>query len=180
MAIHMHQPPLEIEASNKEPVVFLAGPIQGAAEWQMRAVEILQAAEDLHHKALTIHVANPRRDYLDGEFSYAAQVSWEKAGLLRAAKYGAIIFWFAAQDSEQPYEQGRAYAQTSRIEFGRVMGWHDYNPDINIAIGIEPGYQGSERYYLTCAEEKNLRVYTTLEGVSMNALLTVTQGGENG
>lgn len=165
-----------MEIKKNEPLIFLAGPIQGAPDWQNDAVSIMESPHGQRTTRTDTHVANPRRDYINEEFIYGAQVAWEKAGLQRAAKNGAIIFWFAAQDPSQPYEQDRAYAQTSRIEFGRVLGWHDYNPDINIFVGIDEGYKGSERYYKTCAEEKGLRVYSTLEGVTLNALSAVTEG----
>lgn len=168
MAIYELQPPIAVVIPEREPVLFLAGPIQGAPLWQPRATELIAA---LVTTGADVHVANPRRGSLDAEtFVYAEQVAWEKHHLTRAAKHGAIIFWFAAQDPTQPYEAGRAYAQTSRIEFGRVVGWKDYKPSINIAMGIEPGYNGSQNYYQSCALEMGIPVFSTLEDTCIEAV----------
>lgn len=65
------------------PVVFLAGPIQGAPLWQPEAAKLL------HELMPELHVANPRRDYIPGEFEYDAQVDWETHHLRRAATAGS-------------------------------------------------------------------------------------------
>lgn len=161
MAIVTHLPPKSsFSIADVDPVMFWAGPIQGAPDWQREATEIVSKLKYTQTK--TIHVANPRREYVDGTFDYAEQVQWEKRHILRAAKYGAVLFWFAKQDSTLEYEEGRAYAQTSRVEFGRVCGWKDYARNINLVIGIEPGYTGSERYFRTCAEEFDIPVHHEL------------------
>ena len=72
-------------------IVFLAGPIQGARNWQQEAYEYLK--NQLDEKELNITVANPRRIYLDGEFVYERQVDWETEFLNRASYNGVIIFW---------------------------------------------------------------------------------------
>lgn len=160
MATHELSPPTMTEIPDNKPLVFLAGPIQGAPLWQPRATDIIDSLITTDND---VYVANPRRAELDENFVYADQVAWEKAHLRRAAKHGAIIFWFAAQDPTQPYEAGRAYAQTSRIEFGRVLGWRDYNPDVQLALGVEPGYVGSHNYFKSCAIEQKLPLFTTIE-----------------
>lgn len=170
MPVLMHQPPEALTIHKSEPLIFLAGPIQGASDWQMDAVGIIADEKCERRSGANLHIANPRRNYLEDSFNYEKQVKWEKLGLKRAAKNGAIVFWFAAQDPDQEYEEGRAYAQTSRIEFGRVLGWFDYNPFIDIVIGIENGYTGSERYFRTCAQEKRLPLHKTLSEVCSRAL----------
>lgn len=125
------------------------------------------------------HVFNPRRTTINENFNYQQQVTWEKAYLRRASRYGAIIFWFAKQDLGLPYEKGRAYAQTSRIEFGRAIGWMDSREGVNLSIGIEPGYSGSERYIRSCAEEFRLPVHQTLKATcdyAARALQTPADG----
>jgi hypothetical protein len=162
MDISTHFPPKDsVGMQNIEPMLFLAGPIQGAPDWQSEAIRILERGSNSAELG-RLHIANPRREYVDGTFSYPEQVAWEKRHILRAAKYGAVMFWFAKQDPAIEYEEGRAYAQTSRVEFGRVCGWKDYAINLKMIIGIEPGYNGSERYFRTCAEEHNLPVYEDL------------------
>ena len=69
------------------PLVFLAGPIQGAPDWQADALRWFQA------QAQELAVASPRRAYPPGAFDYAAQVDWETYHLRRAAQCGVILFW---------------------------------------------------------------------------------------
>lgn len=158
IATREHLPPTYYETGD-EPGIFFAGPIQGAPDWQAQALEIIDAVP----KSDSLHIFNPRARSVTS-YSYEDQVAWEKHYLERARDYGAVLFWLAAQDYSLPYESGRAYAQTTRIEFGRAMGWLDYEPTLNIVIGIDSDYRGgSERYIRTCAEEFQLEVYSRLE-----------------
>ena len=113
-------------------VIFLAGPIQGAADWQHEAVKILRSLDP------NFHIANPRRKYLDGEFVYRQQVDWETYYLNRAAKNGVILFWLAKEYEHLP---SRAYAQTSRLEFGEWKAKHEWGL-AKLAVGIEEGFSG--------------------------------------
>lgn len=165
------QPPEYAEIPDNQPVLFLAGPIQGAPFWQKETIRYL---ETLNSSKEEVHVANPRRDGpLEGNFDeekYLQQVTWEELHLLRAAKCGGVVFWFAKKDPEQPYEPERAYAQTTRIELGEAFGWKRYKPSMNISIGIEPGYSGSERYIRFKARQHNLKVYSHIGDTCLDAL----------
>lgn len=127
------QPPeiTKVEGS----VIFLAGPIQGAPEWQHVAAGIIHALNS------GLIVASPRKQYVKGEFAYEKQVDWETHFLNRAAKAGGIMFWLAAQVEETP---GRAYAQTSRFELGEWKARQE-QAGIKLVVGIEEGF-GNERY----------------------------------
>jgi hypothetical protein len=148
MLVTKHFPPDYKQVNDFDPLGFLAGPIQGAPNWQKHATETISM---LYEKQAEIgshlQIANPRREYLGTDFDWDAQVEWEEVHLERAARNGAILFWLAKQDLTLPYEQGRAYGQTTRFEFGEAIGWKKYDPTISIVLGIEPGYIGSERYY---------------------------------
>ena len=117
------------------PVVFLAGPIQGAPDWQTDAVRTLAEL------APALTVANPRRDYPPGAFDYAAQVDWETAHLRRAAADGVILFWLAREVVPVP---GRSYAQTTRFELAEWKVRHERD-GTRLVVGIEEGFSG-ERY----------------------------------
>jgi hypothetical protein len=117
------------------PLVFLAGPIQGAPDWQSEALRLLANA------APTLHVASPRRAYLPGEFDYAAQVDWETRHLRRAAERGVVLFWLAREVLSHP---GRAYAQTTRFELAEWKVRHERD-GAKLVVGIENGFTG-ERY----------------------------------
>ncbi|HXY18297.1 MAG TPA: nucleoside 2-deoxyribosyltransferase domain-containing protein [Candidatus Nitrosopolaris sp.] len=157
MSIRVHRPP-EIQNSDG-PGIFLAGPIQGAPNWQADAVNHF---EDLLKNEATVNIFNPRASSLD--HTKEDQILWEKKYLLHARRYGAIMFWFAAQDhSIKDYPVGRAYAQTSRIELGRAIGWKDYAYLIRLGIGIDPDYTGgNEDYIKSCAKEHKIPVYDSL------------------
>jgi hypothetical protein len=115
------------------PLVFLAGPIQGAADWQRQAAAFLRAA------APDLHVANPRHDLPSGAFSYEAQVDWETYHLRRAAATGAILFWLA-REAEHFCE--RAYGQTSRFELAEWKVRHERD-SAQLVVGIEEGFSGA-------------------------------------
>ncbi|OJJ16403.1 hypothetical protein BKI52_34510 [marine bacterium AO1-C] len=127
-------PPDYIEVQDT-PVVFLAGPIQGAPEWQTEATKILQKL------APEIYIASPRKKYLDGQFVYAEQVDWETHYLNQAAKNGVVMFWLAKEETHYPE---RAYAQTSRFELGEWKVKHERD-GAKLVVGIEKGFT-NERY----------------------------------
>lgn len=115
------------------PLVFLAGPIQGAPPWQAEAIRLL--TETAPH----LHIANPRRDYRPGEFEYDAQVDWETHQLRRAAADGVILFWLAR---EAAHDCGRAYAQTTRFELAEWKVRHERD-GARLVVGIEDGFSGA-------------------------------------
>ncbi|MEX0748876.1 MAG: nucleoside 2-deoxyribosyltransferase domain-containing protein [Candidatus Saccharimonadales bacterium] len=139
MATEVIKPP---EIVNTEtPVLFLAGPIQGAEDWQEKAIDIISGITS------GITIASPRREYPEGTFVYEKQVDWETEYLKRAAKTGAVMFWLACQaEAGDPDERGfsRAYAQTSRFELAEAKLKHERD-GINLVVGIEKGF-GNERY----------------------------------
>jgi hypothetical protein len=116
------------------PLVFLAGPIQGAPPWQVEAIRVLG------NFAPGLHVANPRREYLSGEFEYDVQVDWETYHLRRAAADGVILFWLAR---EACHDCGRAYAQTTRFELAEWKVRHERDAT-RLVVGIEDGFGGAK------------------------------------
>lgn len=151
-------PPQELILPDITPLVFLAGPIQGAQDWQSDvASRLLNVRED-------IIVASPRNP---GErLPYDEQADWEKQHILRSRNLGAIAFWFAEKDAELPYEPGRAYAQTTRIELGRAIGWLDFI-QFPVIVGIDENYEGSgggsSKYFRNICAEKGLPIHNTLD-----------------
>ena len=121
----------------KGPVIFLAGPIQSAVDWQREAREILNRI------APELNVASPRREIdFEGEFKeqmYAEQVDWETFYLRRAATEGAILFWLAKEDEHVCH---RAYAQTTRFEIGEWKERH-CRDGAHLVVGIEEGFTGA-------------------------------------
>jgi hypothetical protein len=115
------------------PLVFLAGPIQGAPPWQVEAIHWFA------EYAPSVTVASPRRLDRSRDFDYAAQVDWETHHLRHAATNGVILFWLAREMEAIP---GRAYAQTTRFELAK---WkvHHQRDGVRLAVGIEEGFSGA-------------------------------------
>lgn len=135
-------PPFSIQQPDN-PVVFLAGPVQGAHDWQSEVAEVLLENEP------SLSIVSPRGP--EGLYQPPStwltdeeQTPWEKHHLRLARDSGVLAMWMAAQDYDTP---GRAFAQTSRIEFGRIAGWLDYNPSVHFVFGVHPGYRGGNRRY---------------------------------
>ncbi len=115
------------------PVLFLAGPIQGASDWQSEAIGLLR------EMAPGLHIACPRRDSADGTFDYDRQVDWETNYLRLSAERGVILFWLAREVVSVP---GRAYAQTSRFELAEWKVRHERD-GARLVVGIEDGFSGA-------------------------------------
>jgi len=122
----------------KDPLVFLAGPIIGARNWQKNAIDFIQQRNS------NIVIASPRQpDGLKSDFSFEEQVDWESYHLTKASEQGAIIFWLA---KEQEHFCNRPFAQTSRFELGE---WKTKQEDkeLFLFVGIEDGFTNSR--YIT-------------------------------
>lgn len=117
--------PQRLETKKTNYHVFLAGPIQGAPNWQ-------HSIED----ADNITFLSPRRTSYDN-FNYSEQVSWERDHLLSA---DIVVFWIP-----KPIEkiEGRDYAQTTRTEFGEYLARGK-----KVIFGCYEGFSG-ERYFQT-------------------------------
>jgi len=120
------------------PLLFIAGPIQGASFWQDEAIALIQQEKP------ELHIACPRRqtvfqakDFTDE--MHAIQVDWETYHLRRAAQEGSILFWLANEKEVVP---GRSYAQTSRLELGNWMECAR-RKEVSLVIGIEDGFSNA-------------------------------------
>lgn len=163
--VELNPPELqEGRVGERAPVLFLAGPIQGAPDWQAEALDIIRASLTHEHTDpdLDIFVANPRTNDFR---TYTEQVNWEQRYLWRAHQLGGVAFWWPAETLEAPApnREGRAYGQTTRSEHGRVMGWLDYNPRIAVAMGMGEGYKGSGKYFHHESGRHNIPMQSSLE-----------------
>jgi hypothetical protein len=129
------------------PLIFLGGPIQGAADWQARAIALIAAEEP------NVDIASPRRQSVTkGDFTeadYLAQVNWEHMHLDIASKRGVILFWLAAESVPIP---GRSYAQTTRYELAEAVTNHLHGGG-PVVIGIEKGFHGSRYIRLSVGKK---------------------------
>ena len=132
------------------PVVFLGGPIQGAPDWQAKAIELLGDK---------LIVANPRRAIIDpATFNFEEQVDWETQWLYEAARSGCIVFWLCNQETEHPE---RVYAQTTRIELGEWVHRSRLEWGRRVVIGIDSNFPGAK--YIRYRFRKEAAIFSTLE-----------------
>lgn len=117
-------------------LIFLAGPIQGAKDWQSDAVKYLQSLDD------ALFITSPRRTDDSSEYyseeKYLEQLDWEEYHLKKAWRNGVVMFWLA---KEFQHRCDRAYAQTSRFELGESKVRHEVNWS-KLVVGIENGFSG--------------------------------------
>lgn len=168
---HLVYPPHRWHIKDDSKLVFLAGPIQGAEDWQNKATELLSKGNP------ELFIANPRKtDYPSPEKlletfgvddAWPIQVEWETAHLRTASRTGAIMFWLA-KETEHFCE--RAYAQTTRFEFAEWLTHYKYrkindpNNKLKIILGMDNDFPGARyithRVFNDCPE---FVIATTLE-----------------
>ncbi|MBQ8482619.1 MAG: hypothetical protein IJ532_08855 [Alphaproteobacteria bacterium] len=127
-------------------IVFLAGPIKGAPDWQAQAIKDLAD--------LDIYVANPRRENAVN-FNLDLQVNWESRFLAVA---DVIMFWIPPKVADVA---GRDYAQTSRFELAEWMAKTHYNhTHKQVVVGIDDAFFGKS-YIVKRLQAENVPVYST-------------------
>jgi hypothetical protein len=143
------------------PLVFLAGPIQGAGDWQDDAISYLTK------QASGCNIASPRRSYPPVTFDYDVQVDWETHHLRRAAQQGVILFWLA---TEKEHDCNRSYAQTTRFELAEWKARHERD-GAPLVVGIEEGFSGARyirrRFGQDCP---TIPILSTLEDACRSAI----------
>jgi len=142
-------PPTYLERIDA-PLIFLAGPIQGAYDWQSNAIKIIQSIDS------ELYVASPRRQIKPvGEFTeemYNEQVDWETYHLKKAGENGVVLFWLA---KEFEHRCDRPYAHTTGKELFEWKVLHEVY-GYKIALGMEEGFVGNRyinrRFSQDCPE----------------------------
>ncbi|MBU4501207.1 MAG: nucleoside 2-deoxyribosyltransferase domain-containing protein [Nanoarchaeota archaeon] len=129
-------------------LIFLAGPIKSAYDWQEKAIELISK------ESPDITIASPRviDAQCGGDFCtkrFNQQVDWESYHLKRAGEKGCILFWLA---KEYEHDCKRAYAQTSRFELGEWKTKHEIL-GTNIVVGIEEGFSNARYIKRRISEE---------------------------
>jgi len=151
-----------VEQEVKKPVLFLAGPNLGAEDWQAMAIEVI------HQAVPQVIIANPRKEYPKGQYDSKSQRDWETYHLERAGANGVIMFWFAKEKEHLP---DRAFAQTSRLEFGIWITEYKYNPaTVKLVVGIEPGFTGEEYIESKFEPYPEVPVLSTFEETCQTAI----------
>lgn len=138
-------------------VVFLAGPIQGAPDWQAEAMRLLRPILG----GIDVSVCSPRRLGAFPEGAYEQQVDWERFHLREAAGDGVTMFWLA---KEVEHDCKRSYAQTTRFELAEALTKHVMGYGGHIVLGIEDGFTGAKYIRKYVADHcPGIQIHTTLE-----------------
>ncbi len=141
-------------------MVFLAGPIKGAPDWQKKAVQDLSD--------LDIYLANPRRKN-SANFDFDTQINWESNFL---AASDIIMFWIPKKTTEI---EGRDYAQTTRFELAEWAAKTRFNSTHKkIVVGIDNAFFGKS-YIVKRLAEQNIPVFNTYEETLQNVRQLICQ-----
>lgn len=133
--------PDDLKGLTKTFKIFTAGPIQGSSDWQHNLPDIPG-----------VTWISPRRLGYNF-FNYDQQTEWETIGLRIA---NLVLFWIPEPVENIP---GRSYAQTTRIEFGEILGRYD-KPCV---FGCYPEYNGRQYLEYKVKEYTGQSLHTTLE-----------------
>jgi len=152
------------------PLIFLAGPITGAPNWQDKAIEILFS------KTSNLVIASPRRGVraeiapyiVTGDETYfPRQRAWERYYLDIASKTGAVLFWLPKKIEnigEKPY------ASMTRIELGEAIGRYRENNSIRFCVGSTGNFQDLDAIQDDLRVYAPRAVYSTLEETCTEAV----------
>lgn len=121
------------------PLIFLAGPIQGAPDWQTEAIEIIRKANP------AVSIASPRSPKQWHEDN-DTQARWIHEYKGRAGREGVILFWFPCEATR---ERDRPYALTSSVEFGLMIGSYTQKRT-KLVVGVQPGFPNETNMRETC------------------------------
>jgi hypothetical protein len=152
------QPPEYPELEYGKKIIFLAGPIQGAPDWQSEAIKLI------HRTNPKILVASPRRFHDCYPFVYEQQVDWETYWLNEAH---LIMFWCA---KEEKHFCDRSYAQTTRFEIGEWKQKYK-NSKTRLVVGVESGFT-NERYLKRRFNQDcpDITIHSSLENTCKDAV----------
>ena len=161
--------PFEYAGSGK--IIFLAGPIKGAEQWQEKAITLIRGLDK------SVIIASPRKKgetYSDdySEEKYLHQVEWETHHLRRAGKEGVILFWLA---KEKDHFCTRAYAQTTRFELAEWKVRHERDGTL-LVVGIERGFSGGDYIRRRLTEDcAHIPICSTLQETCEKAMELLKQ-----
>lgn len=119
------------------PLIFLAGPIRSAPNWQDEAIKILFSKEP------NLIIASPRRGIRDNiakyiisgnEIYFSRQRAWERHYLDIASKTGAILFWLPG---EEEHNCEKVYGAMTRVEIGQWMTRYHFDKKVHFCVGSD-------------------------------------------
>ncbi len=151
----------------QENLIYLAGPIFGAPDWQSDAVGLLGIND-------SVNVISPRqaRDLsipLSGKDEHA-QICWEQKYLHRVMREGLVLFWFP---KPQVGFLGEHYGRQSFFELGEVVSASLLNK-ASLVVGFEDGFSHKSYIHETLmAKMPDLLIATSLPELCDQTLLKI-------
>lgn len=134
---------IEVNSIKNKWKVFLAGPIQGAPEWQFEMPEYDNVVWFSPRRPSTLDKST---------FNYNEQVEWETKALLSS---NVVLFWIPKQLETV---EGRSYAQTTRYELGEYIARGK-----KVIIGVYDEFPGRRYLEYKAANYSNvLGIYNNL------------------
>src|SRR3989338_1010218 len=124
-------------ADVRNPLIFLAGPIRGAPNWQDVAIKILFSRNP------NLTITSPRRGVrneiapyiLEGdENHFSRQREWERHYLDAASKKGVILFWLPG---EEKHDCEKVHGAMTRLELGQWMTNYKHDNSTQFCIGSD-------------------------------------------
>lgn len=158
------------------PLIFLAGPIKGAPDWQDEAIEILSSQN------IDLIIASPRKEIkgeiakyiLSGDETYfPRQRAWERHYLDIASKRGVILFWLP---KEIEHNCAKAYGATTRMELGQWMTMYKHDKSMRFCVGSDGGFSElSPIEYDLSLDAPDKDIKKTLKETCLEALRLMNQ-----
>lgn len=152
-------------------LIFLAGPIRGAPNWQDEAIRILLP------KNSELIIATPRRgiresfagSVLPGDNNYfKRQRLWERHYLETASKRGAILFWLPG---EAEHNCAKSYGAMTRLELGQWMTNYRHDNRVRFCVGSDGKFSELDIIRIDLAlDAPDKRILGTLEETCDEAL----------
>lgn len=127
--------------TDDRPLIFLAGPIRSAPNWQDEAITYLFSRNE------DLIIASPRRGVRDGIAPFVArgddtyfsrQRAWErhylKIAQSKKEKRGAIMFWLPG---EEEHNCEKVYGAMTRLELGQAFSDYKHDNSNRFVIGSD-------------------------------------------
>ncbi len=160
----------------KLPLIFLAGPIISAANWQDEAIGLLLSQNS------DLVIASPRKGIRDKIAPYIAkgdenyfprQRAWERYYLNIASRTGAILFWLPG---EEEHNCEKVYGAMTRVEIGQWMTNYRHDNSVRFCIGSDGKFPELHIIEYDLQEEApDKRIFSTLEETCSEAIQLVNQ-----
>jgi hypothetical protein len=152
----------------EKPLIFLAGPIRYAQDWQEKAIDYLLSNDN------GVIIANPRWDAgqriknlaINGESNYfKRQRVWERYYLKIASHTGAVLFWLA-----------NAPGFMTRFELGQISAEYKHNNSTRFCVGGEKGFIDIDTIRYDLSEDApDKEIFDTLEETCSEAIKLAQQ-----